>query len=288
MAISIPPVISRSRILAMISTRISPMLQITSGRAEFDDDEEEEGKCPEISSDDESDSSSGDAILVDADEEPVRTGHEGWIFVLRDHALYAAQKVTSVSGRSKQRFHHSSFFGGKAVAAAGIIITDQHGRIKRFYPHSGHYRPTEAHMQRMLYFLQQGGFDLTTFEVDTQQILHVSRTVRTAPKGGATAPDHGDAAAGTAAAAAPKKCKKTQSLHLKPALFVACYLAHKARMIGEGVFSQIHKIRTEGAASVSEALEIADEGGYWKKLRAYYAEAEADDLSARGDVEALQ
>lgn len=244
------------------------------------DGEEEKGSA--ITSDDESggysDASSGDAILVDADEEPVKTGHEGWIFVLRDHALYAGQKVTSVSGRSKQRFHHSSFFGGKAVAAAGIIITDQHGRIKRFYPHSGHYRPTEAHMQRMLYFLQQGGFDLTTFEVDTQQILHVSRTVRTAPKGGASAPDHGDAAVGTAAAA-PKKCKKTQSLHLKPALFVACYLAHKARMIGEGVFGQIHKIRTEGAACVSEALEIADEGGYWKKLREYYT----DDLSARGD-----
>ena len=240
----------------------------------------EEGKGSGITSDDESDgysdASSGDAILVDADEDPVKTGHEGWIFVLRDHALYAGQKVTSVSGRSKQRFHHSSFFGGKAVAAAGIIITDQHGRIKRFYPHSGHYRPTEAHMQRMLYFLQQGGFDLTTFEVDTQQILHVSRTVRTAPKGGASAPDHGDAAAGTAAAA-PQKCKKTQSLHLKPALFVACYLAHKARMIGEGVFGQIHKIRTEGAASVSEALEIADEGGYWKKLREYYAE----DISCR-------
>ena len=253
--------------------------------------DEDDGKCPEITSDDESnghsDASSGDAILVDADEEPVTTGHEGWIFVLRDHAFYASQKVTSVSGRAKQRFHHSSFFGGKAVAAAGIIITDQHGRIKRFYPHSGHYRPTEAHMQRMLYFLQQGGFDLTTFEVDTQQILHVSRTVRTAPKGGAAAPDHGDAAAGTAVAAAPKKCKKTQSLHLKPALFVACFLAHKARMIGEGVFSQIHKIRTEGAASVLEALEIADEGGYWKKLRAYYTGAEAEDWSApRG--EALQ
>jgi len=235
----------------------------------------EEGQSPQITSDDESDrysdASSGDAILVDADGKPIKTGHEGWIFVMRDHALYAGQKVTSVSGRSKQRFHHSSFFGGKAVAAAGIIITDQQGRIKRFYPHSGHYRPTEAHMQRMLYFLQQGGFDLTTFEVDTQQVLHVSRTVRTAPKGGASASDHGDAAAGTAAAA-QKKCKKTQSLHLKPALFVACYLAHKARMIGEGVFSQIHKIRTEGAASVSEALEIADEGGYWKNLRAIYAE----------------
>ena len=225
-----------------------------------------------------SDGSNGDAILVDADDEPVRTGREGWIFVLRDHALYASQKVTSVSGKSKQRFHHSSFFGGKAVAAAGIIITDKHGRLRRMYPHSGHYRPTEAHMQRMLYFLQQGGFDLTTFEVDTQQILHVSRTIRTAPKGGAATDDNDqkaeiqkenvadDNANAAPDAATTKKCKKVQSLHLKPALYVACFLAHKARMIGEGVFGQIHKIRTEGVASVSEALERVDEGGYWKKL----------------------
>ena len=54
---------------------------------------------------------SGRAIVVDVDSELVRTGIEGWIFVLRDNAMYAAQKITSVKGHCKQRFHHSSFFG---------------------------------------------------------------------------------------------------------------------------------------------------------------------------------
>jgi hypothetical protein len=112
---------------------------------------------------------------VDVDGDPVQTGPDGWIFVLRDNELYAAQKVTSVSGHSKQRFHHSSFFGGKAVAAAGIFITDENGVLTRLYPHSGHYRPGEAHMQRVLFFLYHKGVDLRTFEMDTQQILHVAR-----------------------------------------------------------------------------------------------------------------
>jgi len=199
-------------------------------------------------------------ILIDSDGGPVRTGPEGWIFVLRDHVLYGAPKVTSVSGKSKQRFHHSSFFSGKAVAAAGILITDERGRLKRLYPHSGHYRPGEAHMQRMLFFLQQSGVDLSTFDVDLQQILHVSRTVKDAntPKGGAV-----EDADGIGKSVA-KKPKKVDSLHLKSALYVACFLAHKARMIGYGAFSQIHKIRETGAISVSEALDGIDDGGYWK------------------------
>uniref|UniRef100_A0A7S2GW54 Uncharacterized protein n=1 Tax=Helicotheca tamesis TaxID=374047 RepID=A0A7S2GW54_9STRA len=123
------------------------------------------------------------ARILDVNGDPISTGQEGWIFVLRDHVLYGSQKVTSITGKSKQRFHHSSFFGGKAVAAAGIIITDEDGCLTRLYPHSGHYRPGEAHMQRMLYFLQQSGVDLNTFEVDMQQILHVSRKEAT-PKGG--------------------------------------------------------------------------------------------------------
>jgi hypothetical protein len=54
---------------------------------------------------------SGRAIVVDVDNEIVSTGPEGWIFVLRDNVMYAAQKITSVKGHCKQRFHHSSFFG---------------------------------------------------------------------------------------------------------------------------------------------------------------------------------
>lgn len=205
----------------------------------------------------------GKAIVRDVDGDPVCTGSDGWIFVLRDNTLYGNEKITSVSGHSKQRFHHSSFFGGKAVAAAGIVITNEKGIMVRLYPHSGHYRPGEADMQRMLFHLHDKGVDLGSFEMDTQQILHVTR--ETAPitgnnnKGGMFATPGGE-----------KKKKKTQSLHLKKAAFVACFLAHKARFIGEGIFDQIHKIRKANVTSVVEALEECDDGGYWARIRNEY------------------
>jgi hypothetical protein len=65
--------------------------------------------------------------ILDIDGEPICTGADSWIFVLRDNALYGSRKITAVSRHSKQRFHHSSFFGGKAVAAAGIVVTDHDG-----------------------------------------------------------------------------------------------------------------------------------------------------------------
>jgi len=117
----------------------------------------------------------GRALVTDVDGDPVKTGLDGWIFVLRDNVMYAAQKITSVTGHSKQRFHHSSFFGGKAVAAAGIFITDEEGYLTRLYPHSGHYRPGEPHIQRMFFFLYHQGVDLHTFDMDTQQIIHIAR-----------------------------------------------------------------------------------------------------------------
>lgn len=185
---------------------------------------------------------SGRVKLLDIDEEPVCTGPDGWIFVLRDGVLYGAKKVTSISGLSKQRFHHSSFFGGKAVAAAGIFITDEEGYLTMLYPHSGHYRPGEAHVQRVLFFLYSKGADLRTFEMDTQQIQHVARDVE-APK------DEGEKT---------EKKKKIESLHLMPAVLVAFFLAHKARFIGEGIFDQIHRIRKADVTSVSEALDLID------------------------------
>jgi len=223
--------------------------------------------------------------IVDVDGNPVRTGSSGWIFVLRDHELYGSEKRTRPkgvvdgtggenSGNAKLRFHHSSFFGGKAVAAAGIIITDDNGCLTRLYPHSGHYRPGEAHMQRMLYYLYQCGVDLTSFLVDTQQIMHVSREVRDAhtPKGESTN-DNAPVESATLtegnepSAPAAKKARKTDSLHLKDATFVALFLAHKARSIGKGLFGMIHKIRPlrrVEPCSVATILEAVDRGGVWK------------------------
>jgi hypothetical protein len=185
----------------------------------------------------------GRGIVLDVDGDPFYTGPDGWIFVLRDSTLYGAQKITSVTGQSKQRFHLSFFFGGKAVAAAGILLTNEDGIITQLYPHSGHYRPGEADMQRMLFYLHHNKVNLRTLDMDTQQIFHVVR------HDNFTKQTDGEQSK-------EKKKKKVESLYLQPAFYVACFLAHKARLIGEGIFDQIHKIRTSDVTSVSEALLV--------------------------------
>lgn len=232
------------------------------------------------------DPTDGSAIILGQNGSPIDTGTEGWIFVLRDHVFYGSQKViapskatTAAAGGAsrssspgiatpRQRFHHSSFFGGKAVASAGIFLTDEGGRLTKLYPHSGHYRPGEAHMQRVLFFLQQMGVDLSTFVVDMQQIFKVSRE-SAATKGGNAGGgvDNGKGkndqdkenkgtskncklwqvnsshVGGTTPAPPTKKPKKLDCLQLLSAQEVAFFLAHKALMIERGVFHQIHKIR---------------------------------------------
>ncbi|KAL7489922.1 hypothetical protein ACHAW6_016151, partial [Cyclotella cf. meneghiniana] len=229
------------------------------------------------------DPADGSAIVLDRmTTRPVRTGKEGWIFVLRDHVLYGSQKVTSSDGCAgssvrgeepsvdmaspnvRQRFHHSSFFGGKAVASAGIFLTDDQGRLTDLWPHSGHYRPGEAHMQRALFFLQQKGVDLSTFEVDMQQIFKVCR--KKSPKEkehkkeeNVTIENGDEEHQQSQEANPPKKAKKTECLLNMGGLEVACFLAHKARMIEKGVFSQIHKIRRlphELRSKVNAVLEF--------------------------------
>jgi hypothetical protein len=200
------------------------------------------------------DGSKGDnnAIFLDSSGSVVDTGPEGWIFVLRDGGMYAAPKVTQRKDEVKKRFHHSSFFGGKAVEAAGIIITNHEGRLLRLYPHSGHYRPGEAHLQRTLLFLKKRGLKLRRFDVDLQQIFHVAR--KEVPNASGVSFGAGGGNGGRKKDGGPKKAKKTDSLHLRTAAYVASFLAHKALFIGEGIFSQIHKIRTTGARNVKDAL----------------------------------
>ena len=198
----------------------------------------------------------GSATILDQDGNPVNTGKEGWIFVLRDNLFYGSQKVTApkCSGTSsgnlctgvvipRQRFHHSTFFGGKAVASAGIFLTDERGLLTQLWPHSGHYRPGESHMQRVLFFLQQLGVDLSSFMVDMQQIFKVTR--EKAPK--LQPPKESDAVFSDEnkdnQEKKTKKMAKVGCLHLLSGQEVALFLAHKALMIEYGVFQQIHKIR---------------------------------------------
>jgi hypothetical protein len=148
----------------------------------------------------------GRCRVLDSKQDYVATGPEGYIFVIRDGVFYGAEKVNTIRGDgTQQRFHHSSFFGGKAVAAAGIFITDDDGYLTLLYPHSGHYRPGEADLQTALLFLHEHGIDLSTFHVDTQQLIRVNRKDSS------------------------NKKKKVESLHLKRADSVAHFLSHKAR-----------------------------------------------------------
>jgi hypothetical protein len=150
--------------------------------------------------------------------------------------------VRSVSGIWKQRFHHSSFFGGKAVSAAGIIITDDDGFLTRVFPHSSHYLPGEADMQCMLFYLHNAGVDLRTFEVDTQQLLHSSHQEMKNGK-------------------ITEKREKIDSLHLNQAVIMAHYLSHKARFIA--VFAKIHRLREINAVTVTEALDTISNFQWW-------------------------
>lgn len=117
----------------------------------------------------------------------------------------------------------------------------------------GHYRPGEAHIQRMLFFLYRKNVDLRTFEMDTQQLLHVSREKEDFKKVVKLGKDCKNV---KGREKEEKKMKKVDSLHLEKAVDVACFLAHKADFIGKGIFDNIHKIRKANVASVTEVLKL--------------------------------
>jgi hypothetical protein len=95
----------------------------------------------------------GTHVSALCDGSPVDTGEEGWICVIRNGSMFAARKRTV-----PPRLHHSSFYGGQYVEAAGMLLVTN-GTLKVVYPHSGHYRPNELHTMRMLEFLVRGRLD---------------------------------------------------------------------------------------------------------------------------------
>lgn len=90
----------------------------------------------------------------------VHTGEEHrWIFVVSLNGdLYLNRK-------EKARFHHSSFFAGGKVIAAGRIVVLQ-GIMKVMEPRSGHYRTTTEQFKRAVVELVLAGVDLTNAEVN--------------------------------------------------------------------------------------------------------------------------
>lgn len=76
------------------------------------------------------------------------------IFVLDQHGLlYCSTKVRGV-------FHHSSFVRGHCVkVAGGLSIVD--GWLDELSPHSGHYQPSQEHVDDMICDWTQMGVDFS-------------------------------------------------------------------------------------------------------------------------------
>ncbi|KAG0227704.1 hypothetical protein BGW42_002763 [Actinomortierella wolfii] len=73
--------------------------------------------------------------------------------------LYIARKI-------KGKFHHSSFFGGGTVCAAGGLVVN-HGRLIKVNPKSGHYRPGQTHFDRLLRVLREMGIPMENVKIST-------------------------------------------------------------------------------------------------------------------------
>lgn len=80
--------------------------------------------------------------------------------------------VTCLAFSCCDRFHHSSFFAGECIQAAGLFVATD-GVMTRLYPHSGHYRPTDSHLLTLLLFLESKGVNLEALEVDVQLVMKV-------------------------------------------------------------------------------------------------------------------
>jgi len=170
------------------------------------------------------DACSAGRIFVDSENRPIVTGPNGWIFVLRDDTLYAAPKrKRSDRNNGMKRFHHSSFFAGKAVSSAGILFINEKGVLVKLYPHSGHYRPGDNELLRILQYLKKHNINLEAIEVDLQQMYYVSR----------------EQAVGEAP---PLKVRKTSNLYLHSGTFAENALVHKYRMNENGVLRELRLV----------------------------------------------
>ncbi|XP_062209995.1 IQ domain-containing protein IQM2-like isoform X2 [Phragmites australis] len=97
--------------------------------------------------------------IVDTSEGP---RDSKWIFVL------STTRVLYIGKKNKGTFQHSSFLAGGATSAAGRLIVEN-GILKAVWPHSGHYRPTEANFREFMNFLKKRNVDLTNVKLSPSE-----------------------------------------------------------------------------------------------------------------------
>lgn len=113
------------------------------------------------------------------------TIHDGFVYDARGHlfdtqagisafpgihgrAIFAMDQNGNLYASIFQRtgyFHHSSFFAGENVAAAGELVV-RRGKIEMVTDHSGHYRPGRSRTQQVLDQLASQGIDIDPNHVD--------------------------------------------------------------------------------------------------------------------------
>jgi len=71
--------------------------------------------------------------------------------------FYAHKKLGALE--HKIGMNHSSFFSGELVSSAGFLYI-KNGELEAIDNHSGHYHPTDAHVQNALYGLLSKGVNL--------------------------------------------------------------------------------------------------------------------------------
>ncbi|OEL14438.1 IQ domain-containing protein IQM6 [Dichanthelium oligosanthes] len=85
-----------------------------------------------------------------------------WIFVL------STTRILYIGVKSKGTFQHSSFLAGGATSAAGRLIVEN-GILRAVWPHSGHYRPTEANFREFMNYLKKRNVDLTNVKLSPSE-----------------------------------------------------------------------------------------------------------------------
>jgi len=65
--------------------------------------------------------------------------------------------------------YHSQFLGGRPVMCAGTMVFD-HGRVTYIKNDSGHYKPADPSMVKMLHYLQMNGMPIRDITIGREQV----------------------------------------------------------------------------------------------------------------------
>lgn len=106
-------------------------------------------------------------VILDADGEPYHTGQKKTEFSGPGWAIYVVgfDGVFYSESHAVNRFHHSSFFGGAPVKAAGELAVDA-GRLVALTNKTGHYRAGPGELAFALGLLRDGGVRLADVAVN--------------------------------------------------------------------------------------------------------------------------